>query len=144
MNAARKLHAGPAELAYRRRRGAGSLKGVEQSLQGLLNLLIGIQYELLVRIVCKAHGRSHEQLSAGLVQNAALQSGSQNVQFGFAHRAFQAEQQSVIEVRRIVNAILIEDQGIGECADFQQPVPVHRVARQTGHLKAENNAGARD
>ena len=48
-----------------------------------------------------------------LFQNPALHPGSEDVEFGLAHCAFQAEQQSVVEVSWIIRAILIEDEGIG-------------------------------
>jgi hypothetical protein len=51
-----------------------------------------------------------------------------HVQLGFAHGPLEAEQQAVVEVRGIVDAILVEDEGVGERADLQQPVPVGRVA----------------
>jgi len=45
---------------------------------------------------------------ARLVQDAAAPAGSQHVQLGFAHRSLQAEEQAVVEVRRIVETVLIE------------------------------------
>jgi hypothetical protein len=52
------------------------------------------------------------------------------MQFGFAHCPFQPEQQAIIEMRGIVEAVLIQDQRLRQRADLEEPMPVHRVARQ--------------
>ena len=44
--------------------------------------------------------------------------------------------QSVIKVARIVESILIEDERVGECADFQKPVPIRGVARPARSILA--------
>ena len=46
-------------------------------------------------------------------------------------------------MRRIVDAIFVQDQRVGQRADLQEPVPVHRVPGQTRHLQAEHDAGPR-
>ena len=56
-------------------------------------------------------------------------------------RTVQAEQQPIIEVGGIVDAVLVEDEGIGQRADLQQPMPVGRVARQARHLQAHHDPG---
>jgi hypothetical protein len=57
------------------------------------------------------------------------------VQLGFAHRALEAEQQAIVEAGRIVDAILVEDQGRGQGAELDQAVPIGRVAGETGDLE---------
>ncbi len=42
---------------------------------------------------------------------------------------------------RIVEAVLIEDEGVGEGTDFQEPVPIRRVACQSRDFQAEHDAG---
>ena len=64
------------------------------------------------------------------------------MQFGFTHGSLKAEQQPVVEVRRIIDAVFIQNERVRQCADFQQPVPVRGVACQTGHLQAQDNTGA--
>ena len=63
------------------------------------------------------------------------------MQFGLTHCALEAEQEAVIETCRIVDAILIEDQGVGEGADLQQAMPVGVVPRQARDLQAHDDAG---
>ena len=62
------------------------------------------------------------------------------MKFGFAHGSFQAEQQAVVEARWIVDAILVEDQCVGERADLQQTMPVGIVPGQTRDLEPHNHA----
>jgi hypothetical protein len=62
------------------------------------------------------------------------------VQLRFAHRPLQAQQQAIVEVSRIVNTVLVENQRAGERSEFQQTMPVGIVARQAGYLQAEYDA----
>jgi hypothetical protein len=66
----------------------------------------------------------------------------QTQQLGLADGPLEAEQEAVVEVRRVVEAVLIEDEGVGEGADLQQPVPVGRVAGEAGDLQPEHDTGA--
>ena len=120
MRRAREEHAGRPELPDRRHRRPGSLESIEQQAHRTLNLLVGIQNQPPQRIVCKTDRRPQEEFSpARLVQDSTLQPRSQNMAFGFAHRAFQTEQKPVIEVSWIVDAVFIQDQGIGQRADLK-------------------------
>ena len=64
------------------------------------------------------------------------------MQLGLAHCPLETEQQPVVEVRRVVHTVLVEDQRLGERADLEQPMPVGRVARQSRDLQAEHHARA--
>jgi hypothetical protein len=59
----------------------------------------------------------------------------------FTHRALEAEQETIIEMRRIIHSVLVKDQCVGEGADFQQAVPVGVVSRQTGDFESHHNPG---
>jgi hypothetical protein len=65
----------------------------------------------------------------------------QDVQLRLAHRALQAEQQPVVEVSRIVNAVLVQDQRLSERRQLEQAVPVGVVARQARDLEPEDDPG---
>src|SRR5215469_594057 len=54
--------------------------------------------------------------------------------------SIQAQQQAIVEMRRIVDAVFIEDQGVSQRADLQQAMPVHRVPSQTRDLQAEHDS----
>jgi hypothetical protein len=64
------------------------------------------------------------------------------VQLGFTHRALEAQEQAIVKVPRVVDAILVEDERLGEGADFQEPVPVRRIARQARHLQPHHEPHA--
>jgi hypothetical protein len=82
----------------------------------------------------------HLQLAAaGLGQLAAAQPRADEVQLGLRHGALEPEQQAVVEVGGVIEAVLVADQRVGQRADLQQPVPVGVVARQPGDLQAEHD-----
>ena len=62
------------------------------------------------------------------------------MQLGFAHGPFEAEQQPVVELSGVIDAVFVQDQSVGQGADLEQPVPVRRVAGQAGDLQAEHHA----
>ena len=65
-----------------------------------------------------------------LVEDPTTQTAPQQMQLGFAHGALQAKQQAIVEGRRIIDALFIEDQRVRVGAELQQLLPVDRVARQ--------------
>jgi len=60
------------------------------------------------------------------------------MELGFRHRPLEAKKQPIIEVGGVVEAVLIQDKGIGEGADLKQPVPIRGAAGQAGDLEAEH------
>ena len=63
------------------------------------------------------------------------------MQLGLAHGSLQSQQQSIIEVCRVIDAIFIENECVSESTDLQQSMPVSGVARQPGDLESQHNAG---
>ena len=97
---------------------------------------------LSLGVVGQADRQGDSQFAAaGLVANAALGAGAKDVQLRLAERALETQQQSVVEVARIVEAFFIQDQRAGQGADLQQPVPIEAIAGQPGDLQAQHNAG---
>ena len=109
---------------------------------------VGMDQDLAVRLAPdEADRQAPAQFAAGgLVLDAAVKAGTQDVQFGLTHGAFQTEQKPVVEQRRVVDAVVIGNQRIGQPGEFDQPVPVGVVARQPRDLKAKHDAdpGERD
>ena len=64
-----------------------------------------------------------------------------HVKFGFAHRALQTQQETIVEVCRIVDAVFIQDQRVSQRTDLQQAMPVHRVAGQARDFQAQHDSG---
>ena len=73
-----------------------------------------------------------------LVADAAVEPGAQDVELRLAHCAFQPEQEPVVEQRRVIDPVRIADQGVGEAAQVDEPIPVGIVAGQSGHLQAQD------
>src|SRR5213593_4907216 len=91
-----------------------------------------------------APNQSHRQFAPQLatlrfVPNTAVEPSPNDVQFRFAHRPLQAKNQSIVEQCRMVQAIAVADQCIGDGTKVQQPVPVGIVARQPRNLDAQDD-----
>jgi hypothetical protein len=55
---------------------------------------------------------------------------------------FHAQEEPVIEVPRVVEAVFVADQGAGHAAQLEELVPVGGVAGQPGAFQAEHDPGA--
>ena len=107
------------------------------------DLRVGIERLVARLVINEARGQRTTILAAPhFIQDSAAQPGLENVKLGFRHSPFQSEQKPVIKIRRIVDAILIEDQCIGQRADLQQSVPVRVVPRQARDLQSHDDARA--
>jgi len=62
------------------------------------------------------------------------------VQLGLAEGALQPEQEPVVVVGWIIEAVLVGEQGPEDGADFQELMPVLVGARQAAHLQTEEDA----
>ena len=129
-----------AEAAHGGRRRAAAAEGGEERAQCLLHLAVGVEHDVSGGVVDEAHGEPHLKLAAGsLGALTAEQAGAQDVQLGLAHRALQPKQQAIVEVGRVVEAVLVEDQRVRERADLEQAVPVGRAAGEARDLEAEHH-----
>ena len=119
-----------------------SRKVSNSSLDRVLDLPIRIKHQAGVGVVGEPDRQPHLELTTpSLVENAALQAGLQDVQLGLAHRALQAEQQPVVEVRRVVHTIFVADDRARHGGQLEQALPVGVVARQPRDLQAQHDAG---
>src|SRR5262245_45211679 len=68
------------------------------------------------------------------------------MQLRLAHRSFQAEQQTVVEQGRMIDAVGIPDQRVGETGEVDEAVPIGVVAGEPRHLETEHepNMGERN
>lgn len=125
MQAARKLDPLLLKKANGLHRAAGTFEGIEYQADGALYLRVGIKVDNPVGSIDEADRRAHLKLApARLVELAATHAGLEHMQLGLTHGALEPQQQSVIEVGGIVDAVFVEDQGRGERAEFNEPVPV--------------------
>ena len=110
--------------------------------------LVGVEADLAIGLAPNKADRqsSAEFATRRLVANAAVEAGPQHMQFGLAHGALEPEQQAIIEERRMIDAVGIADQRIGEAAEFDEAMPIGVVAREARDLEPEHEAdmGERD
>lgn len=93
---------------------------------------VRVKHDIASLVIDEARGQRTMILAASrLVEDSTAQSGLENVKLGFAHGSFEPKQEPIIEVRWIVDAILVEDQRVGECADLQKAMPVGIVPCQS-------------
>src|ERR1022692_2040015 len=133
----------PAELLDDRYGRAQAPEGFKQQPDALLHLLVRIENHLRADVVKKADGKRDRQCTApGLVQQSTLHARLQHVQLSLAHGALQSQQQAVVELCRIVDTVLVENERIGEGAQLQQTVPIGGVASESRYLQPQHQAGA--
>ena len=121
----------------------GPFEGLEEQTHHGLHLGIRIENNAILRIVQETDRHHLLELAAPrTAQDAPAQTRLEHVQLRFAHRALESQQQAIVEVRRVVEPVLIEDEGIGERAQLEQPMPVGGVSRQARDLKAEHDPDA--
>ena len=68
------------------------------------------------RSVDQATGGDLKLAAASPIELAAPHAGPENMQLGLTHRAFEPEQQPVVEAGWVVDAILVENKGGGQRA----------------------------
>jgi hypothetical protein len=129
-----------AEAAHDATGRAHTPEGLEEQPSRLLNLPIRIERHPPVEVMDKAARQpKHELATFQLVHPATVQARPQQVQLRFGHRPLQAEQQPVVELPRIVRAVLIQNQRLAQRADLHQPVPVARAPGQTRDLQPHHD-----
>ena len=104
------------------------------------DLLVGVEADLAVGLAPHEPDRQApaQLASGGLAADSAFQPGAQHVQLRLAHRALQAKHQPVVERPRVIQAIAVADQRVGDGAQVQQPIPVGVVAGQAADLQAQH------
>jgi hypothetical protein len=103
----------------------------EHSLDRVTDLLVRTEHNSIVLITIQADRQRQPQLAArGLVAQPTVEPGTDQVQLGFGHRSFEAEQQPIVEIRRRIQPIGVGDQRACQRAQIQQLMPVRRGARE--------------
>ena len=108
------------------------------------HFLVGMEEDFAVLLAPHEADRqgATELAAGGLVADAFQQAHLERVQLGFTDCAFHAQDQAVIETSRVVDAVKVGDQGVGQGAQVDQAVPVGVVASQPGDLQSEHESGA--
>jgi hypothetical protein len=102
-------------------------------------LLIGVKANFSGGRVEIACGQAAAEFTAlGLVERALMEALFEGMEFGLTHGALQAQQQAIVIVAGVVNAIEVADEGFEECTDFEELMPVLRRSREPGDIETEN------
>ncbi len=120
---------------------AKCLKLLEDEPHHLLHLLVWVQPDLPIWPPDVAGWQGEGECAAArLAQTALIQPLLEQMQLRLRHGALEAQQQSVIVPRRVVEPVQVSDEGAKQGAHFEQAVPVSIRAGQARHLDAENEA----
>src|SRR5579862_2155192 len=105
-------------------------KSCERGADGATDGFIGVKADIAILLAPdEAHGKAAPQFAARrLVADAAVEAGTQHMQFGLAHSALEAKQQAVVEQRRVIDAVGVADQRVSEAAEIDEAVPIGIVA----------------
>jgi hypothetical protein len=129
------------EALHDRVRTAFFLEKSKHQLHCPADFIVRIQHDATFVIVGKAHGQRGSQLTlACLVQLAAQEAPAQEMQLGLGHRALQTEQQSVVEIGRVVAAVRVDHQGVRQRAQLQQSMPVEVGTCQSRHFQRKHGS----
>jgi len=112
---------------------------LEDHADDRLDLFVWIKFESAVeRTHIADGGREEDGSPPHLVQKPLPQTTPQDVQFRFAHRALESEQQPVVVIGRIVKSILVCQQRSEDGTEFEELVPILAGSGQSTHLDAED------
>ena len=126
---------------HHRHRRPHSAEAVEHETDGVEDGPVGVEHHLVPVVVRQADRQPHlERTARGGAALSAEQPRLDSLKLELRHRPLHAEQEPVIAVVGIVDAGLVEDQGIADAGDPQHLVPVGVVPRQARDLQAENDA----
>jgi hypothetical protein len=104
-------------------RGSGASIGSEDQSDRLLNLLVGVEYDTIQRVVHEADRQDLLELAtSGFAALATNQPSGEDVELRFAHGALEPEQQTVIEVAWVVQTVLVENQRPAQRAYLEQVI----------------------
>src|SRR5258708_7129766 len=108
------------ESLHHRKGGAGFAKEAKHQPHRAPHFFIGVRDNAALLVVAITDGQWETQLAfLGFVELTALEARAQKMELGLGHGPLQSEQKAVVEIRRIVAAILVDDQRLGERTQLQ-------------------------
>jgi hypothetical protein len=106
-------------------RRAGLLEALEQVRDRPAHFGVRVERHVAQLVIGQPDRQPDAQLAAGgLGEQSALKAGADEVQLGLRDRAFEAEQQPVVDLAGVIEAVLVADQRPRQRTQLQQPVPV--------------------
>ena len=126
---------------HHRHRRSHPAEDVEHETDRIDDGPVGVEHHLVLVVVGQADRQPDLQRAArGGVALAADHPSPDPLKLELAQGPLHAQEELIVAVVGIVDAGLVEDQGIGDAGDPQQLVPVGVVSRQARDLQAENDA----
>ena len=118
---------------------AQALELVEDHADDRTGLLVGIEVEPAVGRADISDRRIEEDLpAADLVEQPLPHPATEEVKLGLGHDPGQPEQEPVVVVGRVIQPVLIRQEGAEQGTQFQQLMPVLAGSGQPAHLQAED------
>src|SRR5258708_20689273 len=116
----------------------------EYDSEGSLHLLVRVLLDSIVPSLPIAGCDTEEQRTAArFLLQCLLRALTKQRQFQLTHCSLHAEQQAVIGVSRIIDSVLVYDDGPDQSTELDQRVPVATVAGEAGGFDGEYGAHAR-
>ena len=114
-------------------------KGAEDQQEALLHFSIRVFLHHAALVADQPYGQLQRQLpSLGFLEESSRQSGFEGMQFQLGDLPFQAQQQTAVSTRRVVDAVAVGDETAGKAAQVEERIPVGAVARQARDLNGED------
>src|SRR5258708_25354370 len=115
----------------------------EYDPEGSLHLLVRVLLDSIATSLDIAGCDTDEQRAAAcFLLQRLLRALTKQRQFQLAHCSLHAEQQAVIGMPRIIDSVLVYDDGPDQSTELDQRVPVATVAGEAGGLHREYGADA--
>jgi hypothetical protein len=105
---------------------------------GATNSFIGMKKDFAVFLATdKAYGQTAVQFTAcSFVTDTAIETGTEDMEFCFTHGALEAEDQTIVEKRRMIQPVTIADQSVSQAAKIKQAIPIGIIARESRNFEA--------
>src|SRR4029077_8438302 len=117
---------------------AFSLEQFEDRSNGALNFLVRVERNLIV-VENKANWQSEVQVTfLRLVELTSVEARADDVQLCLGESALHAEHKAVVELGRIVTAVLVDHERAGDGAQLEQAMPILVGARQPRGFQGED------
>ena len=103
---------------------------------------VGVEDDVAGGVVGQPGGQRGDQLpAAGPGHDPAAQPGPDEMQFCLRDLPFHSQNQAIVKIPRVVEAVFVADQRAGHAAELEELVPVGGVAGQPGAFQAEDDPG---
>src|SRR5260370_1033306 len=127
------------KVANGRKSRSGMLKAVKDLPNGSLHLQVRVKNNSVAFGVRQSNGQGQFDGSTPcFVEDTPLQAGTQHEKLIFRHRSLPTQQKTNIESGGILEPLFIQKRGMGECANFQEMMPIAGVARKSRDFQPQD------